>query len=160
MKRQPDASDRLLAEPDGPGQIVSGPSFPRTTKLIATVVVGALGACCARLWPELQSHEWEPPALLFAALVAGIVAIGYWNVLTSTTSIDARALRQRSLWSREVVLTDITQIKLVRLAGLDAIVVPRLLVRTRGGGVNLFTAGDARLVDMFLRLVRPRHVGH
>lgn len=132
---------------------VCGPSFPRTTKLLATLLVAALAAWAPRLWAELQTTAWSTQVVVCLAAASVIVVAGYWIVLTGETSIDGEAIRQRALWPKRVALAEITQVKLIRIPGLDAIVVPRLLVRTKGFGVTTFTAGDARLVQAFRALV-------
>ncbi|MFO1265650.1 MAG: hypothetical protein U1F25_16510 [Rubrivivax sp.] len=116
---------------------------------MATALMAALGAWLSRLWPTLATASWQPEAVAFLVAVGAVVVAGYWAVLTSETSIDERAIRQSAPWRKEVALADITQVKLVRIAGLDALVVPRLVVRSRGLGLTTFTAGDARLVQAF-----------
>ncbi|MFO1287077.1 MAG: hypothetical protein U1F49_11405 [Rubrivivax sp.] len=103
----------------------------------------------SRLWPTLAAAAWQPEAVAFLVAVGAVVVAGYWTVLTSETSIDERAIRQSAPWRKEVALADITQVKFVHIAGLDALIVPRLVVRSRGLGLTTFTAGDARLVQAF-----------
>lgn len=135
-----------------PDADVEGPAYPVVIKSFATVLVAAL---LERGWRMLGTMDW--PALSTGAtglLVGGllVVALGYWEILTSRTVVGAASIRRRSLWSHEVRFEDIAQVKLVRVPGLDWCVVPRLVVRTRGFGIVTFRAGDARVLEAFRRL--------
>lgn len=123
--------------------------------MVAGLVV-ALALGLLRLWPRLAATPWSLEPLVFLAAAGAVVAFGGWTVLTSETSIDGEAIRQETWWSKKVALADLTQVKLVRVPGWDAIVVPRLLVRTKGLGVTTFTAGDAQLVEAFHELAVGR----
>ncbi|MBL8287686.1 MAG: hypothetical protein JNL85_06870 [Rubrivivax sp.] len=140
--------------PSPAGRVIRGPSYPRTARLVATALMAALAAWLSRIWPALAAASWQPEAVAFLVAVGAVVVAGYWAVLTSETSIDERVIRQTAPWRKEVALADITQVKLVRIAGLDALVVPRLVVRSRGLGFTTFTAGDARLVQAFRALAQ------
>lgn len=152
-KEMAGAPGHLGATASDSAAAIRGPSFPKATKWIVTLLLAALAVWSTRLWPELASPPWNPGALAFtAALVAGIVA-GWWGILTSETSIDGRAIRQKGLWNREVALADVTGVKLVYVPALAWLFVPRLVVRRRGLGLATFTAGDARLLEAFRLLV-------
>lgn len=135
-----------------PNTEVEGPAYPLALKSLATVLVAAL---CERGWRLLDAMPWTSlgtggSGLLVAGLA--VVAIGYLEIVASRTVVGTGSIRRRSFWSHEVRFEDIAQVKLVRVPGLDAVVVPRLVVRTRGLGIVTFRAGDARLLDAFRRL--------
>ena len=135
-----------------PSPVVDGPSFPPAIKFAATLLMaGILGwglsAVQTPAWRSLGVQGW-----LFLALVAAVIGSGYWGILTSRTRIDEREIRQTWLWHEAVALTDITQIKLIQVRGLEAIVVPRLVVRSSGLGLTTFQAGSPAVVAAFRRL--------
>lgn len=136
-----------------PDAAVEGPSYPPALKLLTGLLALALGLWGWRALDGLDRATVGSGAhLLFVAGLL-VVLVGFWEVATSRTTIDGEAIVQRSLWSRRVPLRNITQLKLLRVPGLDWLVVPRLVVRTRGLGLATFRAGDVRLVAAFRRLV-------
>jgi len=153
VKPPPRAS--LPPQPSQPGgfalEAVSGPSFPVSVKIMASalmlalLVFGAmtgLGPTAAQV-PALAAGEW-----VFLVAVAAVIGTGYWGIMTGRTSCDGQAIEQTWLWHKKVQLTDITQVKLISVAGLHWLVVPRLVVRT-GFGLTTFHAGDAAVFSRF-----------
>lgn len=139
-----DPSDALAAP-------VCGPAFPPLTKAIASVVMAAVAAGGLRAadqngWPGLTAPGW-----LFLGTVVAVVVYGWWVVLTSTVCIDATSIRQTWLWTKQVRLAEMSQLKLVQVPGLSWLLVPRLVVRA-GGGLTTFHAGTPALVSAFRRL--------
>lgn len=135
-----------------PAAAVDGPSFPLAVKLLAGALVLAVlawGAMAAdkALWSRLDAQGG-----LFLLAAVAVIGAGYWGILTSRTSVDGARLRETWLWTREVEMAEITQLKLIEVPGLAWIVVPRLVVRTRGFGLTTFHAGDPRVLDAFRRL--------
>lgn len=135
-----------------PSPVVEGPSFPLAVKFAATLLVAGtlswgLSAAESTAWRGLGAQGW-----LFLALVAAVIGSGYWGILTSRTRIDEREIRQTWLWQKAVALADITQIKLIQVRGFEAIMVPRLVVRSRGLGLTTFQAGSPAVVAAFRRL--------
>lgn len=132
-------------------EAVSGPSFPMAVKALATMLVIALVAFGAM---SLISPAGEPATLLsardigFLAALALVIGSGYWGILTSRTSIDGERIEQTWLWHKSVDIADITQLKLVRVPGLDWLVVPRLVIRT-GFGLTTFQTGDPAVLSRF-----------
>lgn len=135
-----------------PWPVVEGPSFPPAVKFTATLlIVGILG------WGlyAAETIAWRGLSVqggLLLTLVAAVIGSGYWSILTSRTRIDEREIRQTWIWQKAVALADITQIKLIQVRGLEAIVVPRLMVRSRGLGLTTFQAGSPAVVAAFRRL--------
>ena len=132
-------------------EAVSGPSFPVAVKALATILVVALVAFGST---TLISPVGEATRSLtardigFLAALALVIGSGYWGILTSRTSIDGEHIEQTWLWHKTVDIADITQLKLVRVPGLDWLVVPRLVVRT-GFGLTTFQAGDPAVLSRF-----------
>ncbi len=62
-------------------------------------------------------------------------------------------MSQGWLWRSSVSLRDIAQVKLLRVKWLDAVVAPRLVVRTRGVGNRTFHAADPAVLAVIDLLV-------
>ena len=137
---------------------VSGPSFPVAVKGLATawmvlLVLFGAAALSGSSGPAMQAliaRSW--PWLAAGLLVA---ASGYWGILTSRTSIDGHQIEQRWVWRKRVGLDEITQVKLIRLPGLDWLIAPRLVVRT-GFGLATFHAADPAVLARFRLLAHGR----
>lgn len=135
-------------------EVVSGPSFPITIKVLATVLVAALivygwmalGGPPAERAGALGASDWG-----FLVAVTAVIGSGYRVILTGRTCFDGEAIEQSGLWRRTVKLADIRQVKLIHLPGLAWLVVPRLVVRT-GTGLTTFHAGDPAVLACFKRL--------
>lgn len=107
-----------------------------------------------------KSHETllmsTSAAVAFGFLGGGtlIVLAGYYGMMVGRTRIDADTIRQRWLWTKRVDLAEVTHIKLVLIPKLSWLIVPRLIVRTKGWGVTTFQAADPRLIEAFYRLAK------
>lgn len=143
---------RELQQQIGAGfEAVSGPSFPRAVKGLATGLVVALLVFAAMALTGPAGEAARPLAagdIGFVVAAALVIGSGYWGILTSRTSIDGQHIEQTWLWHKKVAIADITQVKLVRLPGLDWLVVPRLVVRT-GYGLTTFQTGDPAVLARF-----------
>ena len=131
----------LLPSPAPPAQasaccVVSGPAFPVVVKVLATVlmvglvVAGALAAIGGVSGPPLAAAHWG-----FLAAVAAVVGTGYWGMMTSRTRFDGVSIEQTWIWNKKILVAEITQLKLVSVPGLNWLIVPRLMVRTRFGPI-------------------------
>lgn len=132
--------------------IVEGASFSAGMKGLATAIVLSLAGLA---WQAFMGGAWaqlEGNARWATGLLCSLVATGYWGILSSQTSIDARAIRQTWLWEKRVLLADITQVKLIHVPGLSWLIAPRLVVRSGGLGTTTFHAADARVLSAFRKL--------
>jgi hypothetical protein len=68
--------------------------------------------------------------------------------MTSQTRFDGESIEQTWLWRKKVMLAEISQLKLIRVRGLEWLIVPRLVVRT-GFGLTTFHAGDPAVLARF-----------
>ena len=131
---------------------VEGPAFPPLVKLLAGLLLAALAFWGWRAADRLAAADWTwPGALLLAAAIACIVLAYYWMVRSRTT-VSATHIRQSWIWPKQVALDDIAQAKLIAVPRLEWLFAPRLVVRVRGQGVQVFHAADAAVLRAFVRL--------
>ncbi len=152
---------RLAPDSRTPDTAVEGPSFPLAVRLGATaLLLATLGWGVQVAWgsdtaePALVAFGWAEWALV--ALLALVIVSGWWGIWAGRTRLDGQRIRQTGLWSREVVLAEVTQAKLLRLPGLDAVFVPRLVLRSRGFAMSTFHAGSPVLVAAFVAFMQQR----
>lgn len=138
--------------PDPATRVVEGPSFLPVHKLLATVMVLALliFAGYALQQPGVDKLDIGIQAALLCGL--GLVLASYWAILKSRTRIDGHSIRQDWLWTKEVKLAEITQLKLVHLPALSWLIAPRLIVRTGGLSRTVFPAADPGVIEAFRQL--------
>lgn len=132
---------------------VEGPSFSVYAKLLATAGVGGLLVAAWGARTQLHPISLPPEFLWLVALAALVVIWQYLHILFSTTGISGDALSQGWLWRDSVLLRDIAQVKLLRFKPLDALVSPRLVVRTRGLGNITFHAAEPAVLAVIELLV-------
>lgn len=132
---------------------VEGPSFPVAIKLLATLGMGGLLMSAWGARTQLAAMPLPPDLLWLAGLAAAVVVWHYLHILFSTTAISGDTLSQGWLWRSSVALRDIAQVKLLRVKVLDALVAPRLVVRTRGVGNRTFHAADPAVLTVIDLLV-------
>ena len=125
-----------------------GPSFVSGTRYIATMLMLGLALLAWRNANHPLMTMLSAEATVVALIALAIAVCGYWNVLRSRTGIDATHIRQRC-WplQRSVALADIVQLQLVRAPRLEALVTPRLRVRTRSAGQHTFHCADAQVLQ-------------
>lgn len=132
-------------------EAVSGPSFPIAVKVLSSMLVFAVVAFGLMMLfspAEAPTRPLVAGDIGFLAALAFVIGSGYWGILTSRTSIDGEHIEQTWLWHKKVDIADITQVKLVRVPGLDWLVVPRLVVRT-GYGLTTFQTGEPAVLARF-----------
>ena len=137
----------------GSAVAVEGPAYSRPAKAIATLLVGALAVAAARNAVVLAGAAWPPAAKASLAVIAIAVAVCYYWILVSRTSVDTTHITQTWLWPKHVRLADITQAKFIYLPGLSWIVAPRLVVQARGHrSAMVFPAAGPAVLAEFARL--------
>jgi len=145
-------NDEPVTEQDAP---VGGPSFPRSYRIAATLMVLALllGAWVTR--ETLLRIDWDRGALGLLLVGAGIVLYGYGHILRSRTVMRGEAIEHGWLWTERIEWRDITQVHLLHWPALAWLVAPRLVLRAQGIGRRRIPMADPRL----LRRVRERVYG-
>lgn len=143
--------EKLIAAEPSLG--VEGASFSLPLKLLASVLMLALAGGG---WSMLQQGAWaqlDNSARLLLCMATLVIAAAYAGILAGRTVIDGRCIRQTGLWTREVLLADITQVKLIDIPALSWLVAPRLVVRCGGITTTTFHVADANVRSACRRLV-------
>ncbi len=132
-----------------------GPSFPWVVKGLATALLLALGYWSWRVSGSLPELADFLGGYGFALVTCGAVLFCYGVVMRSRTAIDPYAITQSWLWHKRVAWTEVTHAKLFRVAGLDWLIAPRLMLRVKGRGVYVFHVADSQV----LRCVQAMGLG-
>lgn len=135
-----------------PPEAVEGASFSTAMKLLASACMAMLAAGAWEVLAAGAWSQWDSSTRLFMGLAAAVIGTSYAGILTSRTGIDGQHIRQSGLWSKQVRLADITQIKLIAPRGLSWLIAPRLVVRAGGLTLTTFHAADPRVLAAFRRL--------
>lgn len=130
---------------------VTGPSYNRWFKLLATVVsIGLAGyaASIALRYPLLQYGIGVKALLLGAALM---LAISYFWFLRSTITIDDKGITQTWLYNRHVEWRDVRSAKMIGIPHAGWLFPPRLVVRT-GTSFSTFNGGSKDVLTEFAKI--------
>lgn len=128
---------------------VTGPAYGRGMKIMATALVAGLALLTLRvLW---RTDGWAGSDAGWLLGLSGVaIAVSWWQMLTSTTTVDAQGIRQ-SGWVDKSMRWD--EVAATRL--LSPHLAPRLVVKARFGRPRAFYAGNAELAAVF-RLIASR----
>lgn len=126
-----------------------GPSFPVASKWLATTLVAGLLVWTARVADALTHAELGWGGIAFLAAVFVVIGASYWAMLSSRTSVDGTHIRQTWLWTKQVAIADITQIKLIHVPLLSWLIAPRMVVRAKGLGLFTFHAAGPDVLRVF-----------
>lgn len=134
-----------------PEQAVSGPSYNRWFKFVATLISLALagyGISVAFRFPILQFGLGVKLLLLGAAVMLGV---SYYWFLQARTTIDEKGIRQTWLYTRQVTWSDVRGVKMLGIPYVSWIFPPRLVVRT-GNSFMTFNGGTQPLLIEFAKI--------
>jgi hypothetical protein len=137
-------------------EVVEGPSFPLSFKVLATAMVAAVTFAGAAALQRHSGANLPQDLLAIVICLALVVLYGWGAILGSRTSFDGQHIRQRWLWAREVRVAELTQVKLIQLPGLAWLVAPRLVVRTGGIATQTFHAAAPQVLAAFHTLAYGR----
>jgi hypothetical protein len=138
---------------------VEGPAFPILVKLLATALAGGMLVAAAGAADGLLAQAWTVSGL---GLVAAAMVLVLWClawIWRSRTRVDADGIGQTWFWRKSVRWADVTQARFIAVRRLEWILAPRLVVRTRGGGVLLFHAGDLAVRERVVQVLRHGQPG-
>lgn len=144
------------------GGVVQGPAYSKPFKALALVM---MAVCVLAVLSAQSKHDVLTDASgrgmlglssgalwIFAALA--MMAYTVWQILTSTTRIDAQTLQQSWVWNKQIPMSDLVYAKLIRMRGLDWLIAPRLYVRTVLGKFAVFYVADPLLLAQAELLVK------
>ena len=138
------------AATDLPAEMAAeGPAFPVLVKALASLLMAALVYWGLRSAQELSAVAWTGGALAFLGVALLLIAVCYFWILRSRTTISETHIRQTWIWRKEVALADVAHIKMIFVPYLDWLIAPRVVVRVRGRGMVVFHASDRRLLQAF-----------
>lgn len=133
--------------------IAEGAAFPWSMRLFGGAMVAGMLWQGALALPALRQADWSPAAL--ALTVAALVLVLWclsW-IFRSRTAVDATGVRQTWIWTKQVQWADVAQARILAVPGLEWLVVPRLVVRVRGGGLMAFHTADRAVLQAFALFV-------
>lgn len=134
-----------------PAATVSGPSYGRGFKSLATILTALLalyGASVAIRFP-LLSFGFGVQALLAAAGV--MLGVSYYWFLRARTTIDADGIRQTWLYDKKVEWRDVRGAKMIGIPYLSWLFPPRMIVRT-GSAFTTFNGGSQEVLIEFAKI--------
>jgi hypothetical protein len=122
---------------------------------LAIAVVLGCGYSLWRLWSQDRFTTAGPVATEFlpwALAALALMAYSLWCIVTSTTTLTARSLKQSFVWDKEIALQELAYCKLIRVPGLDWLIAPRLYCRTILGKFAVFYAAEPAMIAEMQRL--------
>lgn len=124
-------------------------AFPPLVRVLAVLWTLALAVLAALSWPDAQAAGLRRDALLMLVACGALILLGAWWIVRSRTRFDGQTIEQTWMWRKRLSVQDVSQLKLVALAGLDALIAPRLVARTRSPGVVVIHCADRRVLEAF-----------
>jgi hypothetical protein len=135
---------------------VEGPAFSIVFKTLTCSVVAFCGYWLLTLW--LQG-KFGGKADLEGLRIAGWFILGWsllactaWFVVISRVQIDSRGITQSWMWVKHFDFDDLAVAQLIRIRGLEWLIVPRLYVRNLAGKFSVFYVSDAAVMIVMDRL--------
>lgn len=132
-----------------PGMAAEGAAFPLLVKVMASLLMAALVYWGLRTAGDLAAVAWTGGAVAFLSVALVMIAVCFYWILRSRTTISETHIRQTWIWRKEVALADVAHIKMIFVPYLDWLIAPRVVVRVRGRGMVVFHAADRRLLQAF-----------
>ena len=135
-----------------PEPAIEGPAFPLFVKGLAALLMAGLAGYGLQASAALFGRRPNLTLLAVVLVLAVVATVCFWWMLVSRTRISPTHIRQTWWSDKSVAIADITQTKLILVPYLTWLIAPRLVVRTRAPGAQVFHAADPRLIAAFARL--------
>jgi hypothetical protein len=134
------------------GQIVSGKAFSVAFRVLALLLIEGVAWWSYVLWSngKLGTSVTSGQLWLLAALVLMFITVFY--VFRSESSVSSTHLKQSWIWNKEMLISDLAYVKLIRLRGFDWLIAPRLYARTHGGKFASFYASTPAVLEQFEKI--------
>ncbi len=134
------------------GTTVRGAAFSQPFRTLALLLVAVPAAWGYRLWADGRlGHELTSSGLWLLAAMA-LMLITVFHVFRSQTSLSESHLRQSWIWDKEMLVAELTYVKLIRWRGFEWLIAPRLYARSHSGRFASFYCADPKLLAHFERL--------
>lgn len=135
-----------------PDQIISGKAFSVAFRVLALLLVEGVAWWAYVLWSngKLGTSVNNSQLWLLAALVLMCITVFY--VFRSVTAVSSSHLKQSWIWNKEMLISDLAYVKLIRLRGFDWLIAPRLYARTHGGKFASFYASTPAVLEQFEKI--------
>ena len=126
-------------------------------RLLATVVVAGIAGWMFNLW---QAGHLTPKGMTTAVALGwplaalAIMLYTWWHIVTSKTTLTAKALHQSWVWDKKMEVGELAYGKLIRVRGLDWLIAPRLVRAGRcWANSRCSTPPMRRMIAEFERLI-------
>lgn len=134
-----------------PEKAVSGPSYGKGFKLVATVLTVMIVMYAASIgWRFPVASLGLGVKLLLLGAGAMLLVSHYW-FLRARTTIDAAGIRQTWLYDRKVEWRDVRGAKMIGIPYMSWLFPPRLVVRT-GVAFMTFNGGSRDVLIEFAKI--------
>lgn len=137
----------FVFEPSQPQKSV--PAFGRTFKALAWACLLGLGAW---MLAHASATHARSMAGTWALLAWFMMAATVWGITRSTTTFSRTQLLQTGLWDKSMPLAELAYARLIRWPWLDALIAPRLYVRSLSGKFTVIYCADAAMLADMKRL--------
>lgn len=133
-------------------QIVSGKAFSVAFRVLALLLIEGVVWWAYVLWSngKLGTSITSGQLWLLAALFLMFITVYY--VFRSESSVSSTHLKQSWIWNKEMLISDLAYVKLIRLRGFDWLIAPRLYARTHGGKFASFYASTPAVLEQFEKI--------
>lgn len=133
-------------------QVVSGKAFTVSFRMLALLLIEGVAWWAYVLWSsgKLGTSITSGQLWLLAALALMFITVFY--VFRSVCSVSNTHLKQSWIWNKEMLISDLAYVKLIRLRGFDWLIAPRLYARTHGGKFASFYASTPAVIEQFEKI--------
>ena len=133
-------------------QVISGKAFSFTFRVLALLLVEGVVWWAYVLWSNGKLGTTVTTSMLWLVAALVLMSITVFYVFRSVTSISATHLKQSWIWNKEMLVSDLAYVKLIRLRGFDWLIAPRLYARTHGGKFSSFYASTPAVLQQFEKI--------
>ena len=135
-----------------PDQVISGKAFSVAFRVLALLLVEGVAWWAYVLWSNGKFGTSVPTSMLWLVAALILMAITVFYVFRSVTSITVTHLKQSWIWDKEMLVSDLAYVKLIRLRGFEWLIAPRLYARTHGGKFASFYASTPDVLMQFEKI--------
>jgi hypothetical protein len=135
-----------------PGQKISGKAFSIAFRALALLMVEGIAWWGYVLWSNGKLGDSVSSSTLWLLAALTLMCITVFYVFRSETSVTDSHLRQSWIWDKEMKVTDLAYVKLIRLRGFDWLIAPRLYARAHSGKFASFYSANTEVIKQFEKI--------